>query len=157
MHRKVPSSHWDYVMKWMSPELVRGESLTTLSDSYSFCCLVWEVCAEKEPWPGMQSKSISQMWFNDQGMYHGPCVLPLNNNIPHYLVPLLELGLQPDIGQRRDFNLKWILRALRTKQELNSNGHSSQPSLESKKEAKAMVPLRTRGLSPPKPTRVKSS
>ena len=49
IHRKVPSSHWGFVMRWMSPKLVRGEPLTTLSDAYSFSCLVWEVCTELEP------------------------------------------------------------------------------------------------------------
>ena len=101
-------------------------SLTTLSNCYSFCCLVWEVCTEKEPWPGMIAKSTSKMWFNDQGPG------PLNSQLPLYLVSFLELGLRPDIGLRKDFNLKRILWALRTKQELNFNGHSSQPSPESK-------------------------
>lgn len=155
MHRKVPSSHWDFKMKWMSPELVRGEPLTALSDAYSFCCLVWEACLEKEPWSGMTPKSISQMWFNNQEMCHGPCVLPLNGSIPPYLVSLLELGLQPDIDQRRDFNLKWILRALRTKQEFNYNVQSNQLSRESNSATESVCTRRR--ISPQKPTRFKTS
>ena len=125
MHRKVPLSHWDYLMKWMSSsELVRR--LLQPSRIATLSVASYGKCVQKKPWPGMIAKSTSKMWFNDQGPG------PLNSQLPLYLVSFLELGLRPDIGLRKDFNLKRILWALRTKQELNFNGHSSQPSPESK-------------------------
>ena len=120
MHRKVPSSHWELVMKWMSPEHARGEPLTTHSDVYSFCCLAWEVFTELEPWPEMtSSKSIGDMW-----RYYGECKdrrLSCDSAIPNFLHSLLQIGLEPDVEKRSNIKLQWMLRALQTKKEPDLN------------------------------------
>lgn len=111
MYRKVPSSHWEWMMPWLSPECARGEAVCKLSDVYSFCCLVWETCSEKLPWSGLEPMDISRMWQNESSCNKN--MLQLGTSIPLHIASFLNLGLQPKLSDRREMDLQEIYLMLR--------------------------------------------
>ena len=110
VHRKVSPTHWDWMMPWLSPECARGEIPCTLSDVYSFCCLVWETCSEKLPWSHLESVEIRRMWQRDG--YNQQILLQMGSAIPHHVESFLKLGLQPELSERLAINLHMIYSKL---------------------------------------------
>ena len=111
VYRKVPSSHWEWMAPWLAPECSRGEFVSTLSDVYSFCCLVWETCMEKLPWSHLDYQEISRMWQKES--CNNPRMLPLGSAIPLHVESFLKLGLQPELSERREMDLQEIYLMLR--------------------------------------------
>ena len=139
VYRKVPSSHWEWMAPWLAPECSRGEAASTLSDVYSFCCLVWETCMEKLPWSHLDSQEISRMWQKES--CNNPRMLPLGPAIPLHVGSFLKLGLQPELSERREMDLQEIYLMLRLQAAAVS--HSQQKEVNQK--------------SSPPPVRVTSS
>ena len=102
-------------MPWLSPECVRGESLSKISDVYSFCCLVFETCTENLPWAELETQIIDQMWKRqcDYNKLGSGLVDQLDNAIPLHIGTFLKLGLQPDPDKRGDMDLQEIYLMLR--------------------------------------------
>jgi len=102
-------------MPWLSPECVRGESLSKISDVYSFCCLVFETCTENLPWAELETQIIDQMWKRqcDYNKLGSGLVDQLDNAIPLHIGTFLKLGLQPDPEKRGDMDLQEIYLMLR--------------------------------------------
>jgi hypothetical protein len=96
---------------WLAPECARGEFASTLSDVYSFSCLVWETCSQKIPWSHLDSKQINGMWQKES--CNNRTMLPLGSNIPRHIVSFLKLGLQPEFSERRGIDLQEIFLSLR--------------------------------------------
>lgn len=111
VYRKVPSSHWEWMGPWLAPECARGESVCTLSDVYSFCCLVWETCSEKLPWSHLDSQEINRMWQKES--CNTSRMLPIGPAIPLHVGSFLKLGLQPELSERREMDLQEIYLMLR--------------------------------------------
>jgi len=102
-------------MPWLSPECVRGESLSKISDVYSFCCLVFETCTESLPWAELELQDISQMWKKqcDYNKLGSGLIDQIGNAIPLHVGTFLNLGLQPDPDKRGDMDLQEIYLMLR--------------------------------------------
>ena len=116
-------------MPWLSPECARGEPLTTESDVYSFCCLVWKTCMEKMPRSKMDSTQIQRLWTDvcsyGKDSVHGHMLSPLDPPaIPMHISSFLKLGLQPEMSERRDMDLQEIYLMLRLQAAVLS--HSQQ-------------------------------
>lgn len=124
-------------MPWLSPECARGEMACTLSDVYSFCCLVWETCSEKLPWSHLDSMEISRMWQKDH--CSKPKMLSLGPAIPLHVGSFLKLGLQPELSERREMDLQEIYLMLRLQGAAIS--HSQQK--ENQKSSSPTKPART--------------
>ncbi|XP_045035424.1 inactive serine/threonine-protein kinase TEX14-like isoform X1 [Daphnia magna] len=121
VYRKVPSSHWEWMAPWLAPECARGESVCTLSDVYSFCCLVWETCSEKLPWSHLDCQEINRMWQKES--CNNSRMLPLGPAIPLHVGSFLNLGLQPELSERREIDLQEIYMMLRLQSAVS---HSQQ-------------------------------
>ncbi|XP_046455996.1 uncharacterized protein LOC124203305 isoform X4 [Daphnia pulex] len=144
-YRKVPSSHWEWMAPWLAPECARGEFASTLSDVYSFCCLVWETCSEKIPWSHLDSKEINRMWQKES--CNNPRMLPLGSDIPLHVTSFLKLGLQPELSERREMDLQEIYLMLRLQAAAVS--HSQQKEVYQKS---SPPPVRINSPTPVPPT-----
>ena len=93
-------------MPWLSPECVRGESLSKISDVYSFCCLVFEAVNANVnlPWYELDNQTIGEMWKKqcDYSKLGPGLIEQLDNTIPLHIGSFLKLGLQPDPDKRGD-------------------------------------------------------
>lgn len=127
VYRKVPSSHWEWMMPWLSPECSRGENPSTLSDVYSFCCLVWEACTGKLPWSHLDLTDISHMW--QRHTCSSPRMLPLDPAIPLHITSFIKLGLQPELSGRGQMDFQEIYLMLRLQAAfINSQPKETNPS-----------------------------
>ncbi|XP_046446927.1 inactive serine/threonine-protein kinase TEX14-like [Daphnia pulex] len=144
-YRNIPSSHWEWMAPWLAPECARGEFASPLSDVYSFCCLVWETCSEKIPWSHLDSKEINRMWQKES--CNNPRMLPLGSAIPRHITSFLKLGLQPELSERREIDLKEIYMMLRLQAAAVS--HSQQKEVYQKS---GPPPVRMNCLTPVPPT-----
>jgi hypothetical protein len=130
---------------WLAPECARGEFASTLSDVYSFCCLVWETCSEKIPWSHLDSKEINRMWQMET--CNNPRMLPLESDIPLHVTSFLKLGLQPELSERRGMALQEIYLMLRIQAATESR--SQQKELDQKS---SPPPVRINSPTPVPPT-----
>jgi len=95
-------SGWQSLYNWLSPEVLRGEAVSKISDIYSLCVLVYELSTGTIPWAQMSADTIQEN-MPSQGV-----TLPLDQEtMPSDLYQVLTRGLQADY-KARDLDIHQI-------------------------------------------------
>merc|ERR1719233_2333675 len=86
---------WQSLYNWLSPEVLRGDAVSRISDIYSLCVLVYELSTGTIPLAQMSADAIQEN-MPSQGV-----TLPLDQEtMPSELYQVLTRGLQADCKTR---------------------------------------------------------
>lgn len=85
-------------LRYMAPEVAKGEPYDQRVDTYSFGILFWQICSLQTPYAGMSTKIHAEKVV-EQGQRPHP-----DKSWPCSWVDIMERAWDPDMNNRLDFD-----------------------------------------------------